>query len=1814
MAGGKERLQATIYFILHCICFFAEANTAKLNIPRVLLPYNLETPTNFTLQVYDGGCYKWSSSRPDVVLLNIVEENGCSSQAIVSAIARSPTRQTAIILASEEETGGILRCDVIVDTIDRLEIVTTTRELFVEEAPEEFEVRGYDDQGNEFSALDSVVFVWDLQTVTDHEDVVAAQTVLRFMTFEDSPYKTPQAIAPLEEQGLQGYMVLIEGRQTGTARLSVHLDNKAYKNVPATHVNLMVIANLLLDPPDVHLLPYTSITYMVYHLNQGHLSTVDIAASQYYLQVINTEIAELNEDGISVTALSLGTTQVILKDKNVKSLEMVKNPTANVHVVDPSYITLSISPHDNWVVLCDNQYAITVNIYDKDNNKIFLTENVVVETEISADYFKSDFVSKNGTFIHGTAVKVGTTKVTATLNAVEAGGQVLEISPPLKASHKMEIYDKLEVIPPLTILPWDPILQPLYIVDLKARGGSGSETWSSNNVAIATVSQTGHVKTQAKGSVMITAAMTLNQYNKGSGEVHIIEALGIEILKGVVEVEVNKALYLPVALHTNLIDDTKHPFTSCHTLPFKVEPKENTFTTLEEFEKASVKGSCVSVGISSKSPGFSKIDVSYTTTDSELVASTVVGAYRPLRSVSPANGETVLAQGSSRVVVFEGGPLPWIEKPSSHFVKVTSQDPDKVKVERLPVPHTIEELDIHFVLVECQELGEFVVELTVGNTPSISLPNPQEVSSQVKVVCALPDSLNLVALVKRPTGTKVVCPSSAETVAHCHKPLSLEVKVRDTQGRKFDNISSLELNWNVHDGDLANIVDKPSVLTKDKMLHGYAIPYISHQVLNTKGKVGSVLVEAQLSLQGAPTEEGSEPPRTITASLRVKLVEDGVISPSSAIIYNHPDNFVDLKVAGGSGHFELQAHNEKVADVTFQEEEKSIKVVPIDDGDLIVRLLDVCLEADSPAEATIKVASVASLDLIMVDRVQLGDSIEAEVVARDDQGTEVPANNLMKLLLLPQANIISTQYKGMNSKGNAIYIIYGHHKGKTSLRASAGEGEATLFSPFKSIQVFPPLQLEPRNITLVVGAQFQVETIGGPKPDSSVEYWMLNETVAETSSTGLITALVLGRTILTAQAVGIGKSAAMGTVFSKDTVMINVIPITKIRIRAPLLHMETGTVMPLYAMGSDDHQNLFSFGTATPSLQFEWSLNGKQIASLRGVFSQNGITETSENYGVVRVRAERPGRFVVKLTAKPSVQSSGPHIQVLGNEQLVDKIEIQVFETLKLTQPAQNHAHLLLSPGASTRIVTNRIGGSENITYIVESCKNSAVVTVSDDGTVKAGSVVGQATVLVTLQEHFGLTQTISVLIEVKIVSYMQSHVMPFMNVAEWEVLSSVPVGANFLLNVTYHDDRARTFDAVSAELSFRPSRFDLIGIATVLDDNNALALNVRGAGQTVLRIWEDKLGVEDFLRIASKSAVHPDRPIVPMGGSVCFSSNVRSVSGQAGEWTASGSDQAIVIGEKGKAHAQRIGKSVISYVVSPGLTLFTEVIAVPIHKISILEPPVAITNGETEGDHVVPVAMTGEGDADTLCSETGSLDVVIPFTCVLEFIPPVPEVDINDIFTSEAIFTTGNGYACKIASLGKLNPALATSETSLFLEAVVINQGQQEEVRSDKVEIGFVPAAVPEVFAVTLTNAQLTSDLVVSGTSQVLETLQVSASDSRVLETSLGFINGTRRTLILTAKESVWTAESFPESAVVTITSGLTKSQVAVTVNFETVGDGTCQAPQSIAVNLKNLIYALWNEYQTILIYLFLALATIVFMIICNPLPRTVIGLVKTI
>lgn len=88
--------------------------------------------------------------RSDIIKLTPIDENHnlhCSHKALVSTITKEPVRNLAVVLAEDVETDQVLKCDVVVDVINNLSITTTTRELFMEEVPEAFQLNAYDDQG-----------------------------------------------------------------------------------------------------------------------------------------------------------------------------------------------------------------------------------------------------------------------------------------------------------------------------------------------------------------------------------------------------------------------------------------------------------------------------------------------------------------------------------------------------------------------------------------------------------------------------------------------------------------------------------------------------------------------------------------------------------------------------------------------------------------------------------------------------------------------------------------------------------------------------------------------------------------------------------------------------------------------------------------------------------------------------------------------------------------------------------------------------------------------------------------------------------------------------------------------------------------------------------------------------------------------------------------------------------------------------------------------------------------------------------------------------------------------------------------------------------------------------------------------------------------------------------------------------------------------------------------------------------------------------------------------------------------------------------
>ncbi|PVD33180.1 hypothetical protein C0Q70_04429, partial [Pomacea canaliculata] len=299
--------------------WFMPSLTAKLNAPKVLLPYYSSFIANFTLRVEFApeetsvaNCYRWRSTRPEVAQVSLINstDGECAAIARVSAISKTPHQMTTAIVAENKVTKEALRCNVIVGEIVRLEIETTTRLLYLEDSPEELIVRGFDGEGNIFSSLEGLPFEWSLVSDNDIGGNVDAHNILRIKRFSESHYTTPSHIVPLEEQGLQGDTILVEGIRTGSARCSARLKDVAYKGVTPSEVRIVVVANLMLSPPDAYVLKHAHVKYTVELLRHNSLREISMPSPQYYLEVKDRSICSLDAEKSVATALEMGSTEI----------------------------------------------------------------------------------------------------------------------------------------------------------------------------------------------------------------------------------------------------------------------------------------------------------------------------------------------------------------------------------------------------------------------------------------------------------------------------------------------------------------------------------------------------------------------------------------------------------------------------------------------------------------------------------------------------------------------------------------------------------------------------------------------------------------------------------------------------------------------------------------------------------------------------------------------------------------------------------------------------------------------------------------------------------------------------------------------------------------------------------------------------------------------------------------------------------------------------------------------------------------------------------------------------------------------------------------------------------------------------------------------------------------------------------------------------------------------------------------------------------------------------------------------------------------
>uniref|UniRef100_A0A3Q3AS89 Nucleoporin 210 n=1 Tax=Kryptolebias marmoratus TaxID=37003 RepID=A0A3Q3AS89_KRYMA len=1731
--------------------------SSKLNIPKVLLPLARSTRINFTLETTEG-CYRWSSTRPEVASIQPVDEDGargCSRSAVLQALSTQPSRLTSIILAEDVVTGQVLRCDAIVDIISDIQIVSTTRELHLEDSPLALKIHALDSEGNTFSTLAGLVFDWTLVKDVDVNGFTDSYNSLRVLKFSESTYTPPGYISEMERVGKQGDIILVSGLKTGHAKLKAKIQEPLYKDVGAAEVRLLILENILLSPAhDVYLLAGTSIRYRVLKIRQGTITELSMPCDQYELHLQNSvvgpngnpdvAVASLDHGTSTVTAVQLGHINVVLDHKSLRMQGVSRLPNSTLFVVEPAYLGFKIHPGDSWVLETGRVYDILIEVFDKSSNKIFLSDNIRIDTVFPVEYFEILESSRNGSYHHVRALKDGLTLIDATLRAVQdERGRVHVLANPVHNEQDVEIYNPIVLTPSILTFPWQPKVGA-YQYPIKATGGSGNFSWSSSNTAVATVTVKGVMTTVSDiGVTVINAHDLRNPLHFGQMKVYVVEPVAMDFAPCPVEARLGLVLDLPLRIFGLLeeLERERVMLSDCSHFDLLVEQENHGVFELLDGRLAPGQNHCSGVRAKALAPGYTVLTVSYTHGNVHLSAKITIAAYLPLRAVDPVS-VAVVTLGSSKDMLFEGGPRPWVLEPSKFFCTSRAEDESSLSLTLTgPSSHNYNH---HWLRATCRALGEQVLEVTVGNKASVTNPFPAVEPAVVKFVCAPPSRLTLVPVYTSPQ-LDLTCPLLQQNkqvvpVSNYRNPI-LDLAAFDQQGRKFDNFSSLSMFWESSKPSLASI--EPSMPMelqplednhKQMKLHGRQTVLV-HQQTGIAAITVTALGYQVLHLAAAKVPSPYEPLTPISATLELLLVEDVKVFPETVTMYNHPDVRMSLALKEGSGHFFVNTSVKGIANVPYCR--------LLQPGVVKVMVHDLCLAFPAPAKATVHVSDILEVYVRVVDKVEIGKSVKAYVRVLDDNKKPFSASyfHFMNLKLKAASAIVSLRPLAESTESDtAVFLVKGAVIGQTTLSAVVVDktGRKIASAP-QQIEVFPPFKLIPRKMTLLIGATMQITSEGGPQPQSNIIFSISDEEVASVNPVGLFRGAAVGNVTVTGLVQAVDAETGKLVVVSQDQVEVEVVFLTAIRIRAPITRIKTGAEMPVYVMGLTSSQTPFSFGSVLPGLAFYWSTTKRDILGIQPRHSETNINLQPEHNFGMRVMGRTRGRTGLKVV----LRVTDPKAQQLeGNLlELSDEIQIQVYDKLHMLNPQIEAEELLMAPNSALKLQTNRDGVGA-LSYRMLDCPDQVVVAqVDDKGSLSSGSLTGISSLLITSQETFGVNQTLILTVKVVPVSYVRFSTRPVLHTSTREGLAAFPLGVLLTFTVHFHASTGEALHSSNAHLTFSTNRDDLVQVG-VGPSNHTLTVRTVNVGLTLLAVWDtENMGVADYVPLPVQHAISMEESNrLVVGDVVCFHVQLVSPDGLSGTWSSSADGVLQVDPKSGAAVARDSGTVTVYYEISGVLKTYREVIGVA-HRLKYkLETSQACLRAFSTTGTCSPAQMEA---VSHLQPETS-------VSCHLGFTGDTVGFSANDVFKTHVSFDPSIGlYACSLTlqpMSDQQTRVLSVSMTNLLVKAGVaggVFAGEQGGAR-----LPIEPGLYSDQTELLLSSSHPSAEVTVYGPASVLANMEVSHSRQlrykHVKEVHHGFPSYSKYTVSAVDRQPA-------ASASVTISSASSGQSFAIPITF---------------------------------------------------------------
>ncbi|EAY07202.1 hypothetical protein TVAG_050170 [Trichomonas vaginalis G3] len=161
-------------FLCFSIAIFKQG--IKLSHNNALLPFRRDSTSvmpSFVISNIQDSCVNWSSSNPSILKVTPIKDNDkCYKSAKVEVLYTGMTRMNTLIIA-ENEAGEKQSCNVYIDEVKEIEILTSTRTVYVDSYSQTISLQGFDGKQNIFTSIgheanwqyDSNYFILDKNSI-----------------------------------------------------------------------------------------------------------------------------------------------------------------------------------------------------------------------------------------------------------------------------------------------------------------------------------------------------------------------------------------------------------------------------------------------------------------------------------------------------------------------------------------------------------------------------------------------------------------------------------------------------------------------------------------------------------------------------------------------------------------------------------------------------------------------------------------------------------------------------------------------------------------------------------------------------------------------------------------------------------------------------------------------------------------------------------------------------------------------------------------------------------------------------------------------------------------------------------------------------------------------------------------------------------------------------------------------------------------------------------------------------------------------------------------------------------------------------------------------------------------------------------------------------------------------------------------------------------------------------------------------------------------------------------------------------------------